>query len=298
MLMLALLLGNAGLGIQTAHLKNLLCSPFVLFAGLIVNIAIPISLLFGVTLALRWWHNSDEVHHILIGLALVTSMPIAGSSTAWAQNANGNLALSLGLVLVSTLLSPLITPLSLKWIALVTAGEYAENMHALAGSGTAAFLMVCVLLPSFSGIIGRALLGEKRLASAKPFLKLINSFNLLLLNYSNASASLPQAVADPDWDFLAVTLGIVSGMCIVAFASGWLLGRLLKTDRTQQTALMFGLGMNNTGTGLVLASVALAGHPMALLPIILFNLVQHLVAGCVDFSLCRTPADSVVISGC
>ena len=36
--------------------------------------------------------------------------------------------------------------------------------------------------------------------------------------------------------------------------------------------------MNNNGTGLVLASIALADHPQVMLPIIFYNLVQHLVA--------------------
>jgi hypothetical protein len=45
---------------------------------------------------------------------------------------------------------------------------------------------------------------------------------------------------------------------------------------------MFGLGMNNNGTGLVMASMALADHPRVLLPIIFYNLVQHLAAGATD----------------
>ena len=50
----------------------------------------------------------------MLGLALIASMPIAGSSAAWAQNANANLALSLGLILCSTVLSPLTTPVLLR----------------------------------------------------------------------------------------------------------------------------------------------------------------------------------------
>ncbi len=46
---------------------------------------------------------------------------------------------------------------------------------------------------------------------------------------------------------------------------------------------MFGLGMNNNGTGMVLASVALADHPLVMLPIIFYNLVQHLIAAIVDY---------------
>ena len=82
-------------------------------------------------------------------------------------------------------------------------------------------------------------------------------------------------------DFLALILGVVVGLCVLTFASGWVIGRLLKADPARQTALMFGLGMNNNGTGLVLAGVALAGHPRVMLPILLYNLVQHLVAGVV-----------------
>ncbi len=51
---------------------------------------------------------------------------------------------------------------------------------------------------------------------------------------------------------------------------------------------MFGLGMNNNGAGLVLASVALADHPQVMLPIIVYNLVQHLAAGAVAYFLART----------
>src|SRR4029077_15818257 len=120
------------------------------------------------------------------------------------------------------------------------------------------------------------------------FLKLVNSLNLLLLVYSNASTSLPQTVANPDWDFLAVVLTIVLGMCVLAFSSGWLLARLLNVDHAQKTSLMFSLGMNNNGTGLVLASMALAAFPSVMLPIIFYNLVQHLVAGCADFVLNRS----------
>lgn len=137
-------------------------------------------------------------------------------------------------------------------------------------------------LPSILGIALRVLLGSARIAIAKPTLKLTNFLILFFLIYSNASISLPQAVGNPDYDFLAVMLVIAAGLCAVAFGAGWLLARLLKVGRAERMSLMFGLGMNNNGTGLVLASMALADHPRAMLPIIFYNLVQHLVAGGVD----------------
>ena len=106
-----------------------------------------------------------------------------------------------------------------------------------------------------------------------------------MLCYANASSCLPQALGSPDWDFLGIILTFVSGLCVVTFAAGYALGRLVGADRGQRAALMFGLGMNNNGTGLVLASLALGSQPLVMLPIIVYNLTQHLVAGCVDAML-------------
>jgi BASS family bile acid:Na+ symporter len=287
MLLLALLLLNAGLGVQTAQLRHLLRQPWSLVAGLTANSFIPIAYIFVVSLTMRLWHNPEEVQHILVGLAIVAAMPIAGSSTAWTQNANGDLSLSLGLVLLSTLLGPLTAPICFDLVEHMAEGEYRQILEDLETQGGGMFLMICVILPSLLGIVARLVVGETRTAAAKPTLKLLNSFNLLVLNYSNASVSLPTAMAEPDWDFLGVILVIVVGMCILAFTAGWLLSRLFRVELPQRISLMFGLGMNNNGTGLVLATVALPQYPRVMLPIILYNLVQHLVAGSVDFLLFR-----------
>ena len=42
------------------------------------------------------------------------------------------------------------------------------------------------------------------------------------------------------------------------------------------------------GTGLVLASMAMGAQPLVMLPIIIYNLAQHLIAGSVDALLRRT----------
>jgi bile acid:Na+ symporter, BASS family len=287
MLLLGLLLLNAGLGLQMERLRHLLRRPWGLLAGLAANLLVPIAYIFAVSQTMRLWHNPEEVQHILVGLALVAAMPIAGSSTAWTQNANGDLSLSLGLVLFSTLLSPLTTPMTFDFVEHMAEGEYRQVLEDLETQGGGMFLAICVIVPCLLGIVVRPAIGSARITAAKPILKLINSLNLLVLNYSNASVSLPRVLADPDWDFLAVVLTIVAGMCIAAFSAGWLLSRLFRVELPQQISLMFGLGMNNNGTGLVLATVALPQFPSVMLPIILYNLTQHLVAGSVDFLLFR-----------
>src|SRR5262245_13079799 len=263
MLMLAFLLLNAGLGVQAAELDRLIRSSAILLTGLVANLLFPIAFIFLVSQVLRPWRPPDEpdaVQNLLVGLALIASMPIAGSSTAWSQNANGNLALSLGLVAFSTILSPVTTPLALYSVGLMARGEYGEHLRRLAAHGTGPFLILCVVLPSILGMLIRSILGEARMALVRPWLKLANSVNLLL-SYSNAALALPQTVAQPDPDFLAVTLSITIALCGLAFGAGWLIAKLWRVDPEKQTSLMFGLGMNNNGTGLVLASLALANHP-------------------------------------
>jgi len=287
MMMLGLLLFNAGLGAKVEELKGIARRPAALLAGLAGNLLIPIAFIFAVSQILKFWHNPDELQTILVGLALVAAMPIAGSSTAWSQNANGNVALSLGLVIASTLLSPLTTPIALNSVGFMAKGDYAEDLHELATSGTGGFLAVSVVAPSLLGLLARALLGEKRLARARPTIKLVNAANLLLLNYSNAAIALPQAVKHPDYDFLVAIFVIVAALCAAGFGAGALIARLLGAGESTRSALMFGLGMNNNGTGLVLASLTLADHPQVMLPIIGYNLVQQVVAGGVGFFLFR-----------
>ena len=93
-LLLAVLLFNAGLGVEPGRLRNLFRSSGVLLAGRVANLVVPLLFIGGVSVTLAVWHNPTEVQYIPVGLAPVASMPVAGSSTAWSQNAKGDLALS------------------------------------------------------------------------------------------------------------------------------------------------------------------------------------------------------------
>lgn len=287
--LLGLLLFNGGLGVNPAELKHLLGKPLVALGGVAGNLLTPLAFILAIAISMRLWHNPDEAQQILVGLALVASMPIAGASTAWAQNANGNLALSLGLVVLTTALSPLLTPLVLHAVGFLATGDYSEDLHELASGGAISFLGTWIVLPSLLGILSRSLLGDRRMAMAMPYLKLSNYCVLVLLNYSNASLALPNVMSQPDKDFLTVMLVIVIALCIAGFISGYGLTRIFRADRKETASLMFGLGMNNNGAGLVLASMELGDHPEVMLPVIFYNLIQHLVASFVDFFLFRGP---------
>ncbi|MHB1562006.1 MAG: bile acid:sodium symporter [Isosphaeraceae bacterium] len=142
-----------------------------------------------------------------------------------------------------------------------------------------------MLLPSVLGIAARAALGEGQAPACERRMTVVAPVVLLLLCYVNASNRLPAVLERPRWEFLGFVQMLVSGLCVAMFAAGYALARARRANRAQRAAFLFGLGMNNNGTGQVLASVVLASQPMAMLPIIAYNLTQHLVAGCVDAML-------------
>lgn len=288
LLMLSFLLFNAGLGIQIGELRGLWKRPRLIIVGFIANIIVPMLLVGAFHGVLLKWHNPDELQNRLVGLALIAAMPIAGSAATWAQNANGNISLSLGLVLASTIFSPFITPLILHYFGILTLGDYSEDLHELAQQGTNAFLCLTVVIPSLLGIATHVVLGEQRTDRLKPVMKLLNFGILLVLNYSNASISLPRVFAHPDWDLLVLVLVSTTAVCSFAFFSGWLISWVFRTNIADRAALMFGLGMNNNGTGLVLASSALADHPAVLVPMILYTLVQQVIAAATDTWLLKS----------
>jgi len=280
--MLAFLLFNAGLGAKISELNELRRQPALLFSGILANTLVPLVFIAVFWSVGRFWHSQAELQNILVGLALVASMPIAGSSTAWAQNINGNLALSLGLVISTTMLSPWLTPLVMHTVGFLASGDYAEDLHELANQRASAFLILSVVIPSLLGIAMNALLKKERVQRAMPYIKLFNLINMLLLSYSNAAISLPQAFKHPDWDFLLLILVVSSAYCAIAFGSGWLIAKKQQATTGEMASLMFGMGMNNNGSGLVLSSLALADHPTIMIPIIFYNLAQQIFAGLVD----------------
>jgi BASS family bile acid:Na+ symporter len=297
MVLVGILLVNAGLGVEFSRLARLVQNLPLLGAGLAARLVIPFAFVWVVGQVMTPWPDRDEAERLVVGLAIVAAMPVAASSTAWSQDGNGNMTLSLGLVVLSTLLSLLTTPAVLHELELLESEDCAPDLHRLAGQGTGVFLTACVVLPSVLGVLGRAALGPARVGMLMPQLKLTNRIILLVVNYANGSAFLPKVMADPAWDFLAVTLVWSVALCLLAFGSGWVLARAFRAEPAERASLVFGLGMTQVMTGLVLASVAVPYHPRVMLPIILYNLVQNLAAGVAGYLLDPGPDEDAPPAG-
>lgn len=186
--MLGVLLFAAGFAVKGEHLRGVFRRPSALVLELAASVTVPVLVLLLAAPLVSLWHDPAEARDVLVGLAVVAAMPIAGSSAGWSRAADGDCALSLGLVLLSTLLSPLTTPLAFGTAARLVPGDAGSVLDGFTGVGGAgAFVVVWVVLPTALGLAARWVVGGIWSDAAGPWVKRATVVVLLVLCYANAS---------------------------------------------------------------------------------------------------------------
>ena len=280
--MLAILLFNAGLSVDKEHLTALRRRPMLSVAGILGKGFLAVCWI-SILLVALWAGYSASSRTLwismLAGFAIVSIMPAATSSTAWSQQSNANLALSLGLLLLSTMLAPVTIPV-MSWITSrlpleLTSSRAMESVNLF----DVGFLATWILIPIVLGLLTQVCLKRHATHKIRPWLRTINAINLLLLNYMHGSSFLPQCLHPFQPLILGSMLMGVLACCVTAFGVGSLVGRLSNAPKQERLALMFGTGMNNNGMALVLASHFLGEASWIGLTIALCTFGQHVVAG-------------------
>lgn len=246
----------------------------------VVGRLVPLAAMIAITHALVAAGAPADALAIATGLLLVAAMPSANTSTAWTRRTGGSLALCVGVVLVTTIASPLVVPAAASLAAGPAATMDAVGERAFAGVG--AELLAWVVIPMTLGMaIGR-------LAGAREGVPLglagsIGSLAAILaLNYLNASRALPQLLANGH--LVPLLAAGAAGAVLVAatYAGGGLIARATGATPEAGLALGFAVGMSNTGLAGTLANEAFADPAVILYPIVLCTLVQHVIAAVID----------------
>lgn len=287
LLLLALLLFCAAAVVRWSQVRSLIHHPGILLVGLIAIWIVP-----GIVVSLLGWFLPSMLGEyvttgMLVGLALVAAMPVANSSVAWSQNGQGNIALSLGLVVLTIVLSPLATPQLLNWMGFVLSEQETAQCEALVTKFSGAFFIIWVILPSLAGGVVNRLAGPQRIENARGTLRLISSITLLTLNYANASLAMPKVLSNEGVKAVVVSAVLAILLSITGMLSAWLLSRWLKLGDESRVSLVFGFSMKHTGLALVLAGEVLETEPRVILMIVIATLLQHIIAGVADWFLAR-----------
>ena len=214
--------------------------------------------------------NLDEA--LTVGVVLVGCCPGGTASNVITYLAKGDLALSVGMTGVSTLLAPILTPL-LVWML---AGKTVDVDVA------AMFLSILwvVILPIVAGLIVKKL-WPKQTEKAVVYMPAISSLTIATIVLIIIAATAQRLLAGGLIIIAVVMLHNIAGLAI-----GYLIGRLLHISTPKRKALSIEVGMQNSGLASSLATLHFATYPMAAIPGAIFS-VWHNISGALAARLYR-----------
>jgi Predicted Na+-dependent transporter len=203
---------------------------------------------------------------LTVGVILVGCCPGGTASNVITYLAKGDLALSVGMTGVSTLLAPILTPL----LVLLLAGQSVDV------DVMAMFLSILwvVILPIVAGLIVKRL-WPTQTEKATAYLPALSSvticFIVLIIIAANAHKLLTGGL-------IIILVVILHNVC--GLALGYLIGRILKLAPAKRKAISIEVGMQNSGLASSLATLHFAAYPMATIPGALFS-VWHNISGAI-----------------
>ena len=201
---------------------------------------------------------------LALGVVLVGCCPGGTASNVITYLAKGDLALSVGMTGVSTLLAPFLTPL-LTW--------------ALAGKSinvdmVSMFLSILwvVILPIVVGLIVKGMWPQFT-DKATDYLPAFSSVAIAFIVAIGISATADRLLAG---GLLIVVVVMLHNIC--GFGIGYLTGRLLGLQEAKKRAISIEVGMQNSGLASSLATIHFAAYPLAAIPGAIFS-VWHNISG-------------------
>ena len=211
----------------------------------------------------RGFSLSDE---LALGVVLVGCCPGGTASNVITYLAKGDLALSVGMTGVSTLLAPLLTPF-LTWLLV---GQHVNvDMVSMFLS-----ILWVVILPIVAGLLFRSLL-PKFTESAVAYLPALSSLAIAFIVAIVVSANSAKLMVGGWLIILVVMLHNLCGLLL-----GYGIARVLGLELKKRVAISIEVGMQNSGLASSLATLHFAAYPMATIPGALFS-VWHNISGAV-----------------
>lgn len=199
---------------------------------------------------------------IAVGVILVGCCPSGTASNVMTWLAKGDLALSVAIASVTTLLAPLLTPaliwlLASAWLPI----SFAEMFWSI---------LQLVLLPIVLGVGVQYLLGA-RVTTLVNLLPMVSVFGIVIIVSAVVAASQAK-IAESGLLILAVVM-LHNGF---GFLLGYFTGKIFSLPLAQRKSLALEVGMQNSGLGAALASAHFS--VLAAVPSALFS-VWHNISG-------------------
>lgn len=253
---LAIIMFGMGLTLQPRDFAEIVRRPLQVVIGLIAQF----TLMPLIALLLTRIFQLDPA--IALGVILVGCCPGGTASNVITFLARGDVALSVTITSISTLLAPLLTPLLLQLFA----GELITlNLGAMMLT-----IGKIVILPIVAGVVLHHLLGE-RIRPAIAALPLVSIGGIVLIIAIIFALNHDKIASHGLLIFAVVILHNLLGNLL-----GYLAARACGFSAAQRRAIMIEVGMQNSGLGAALANSFFS--PAAAVPSALFS-VWHNISG-------------------
>ncbi len=259
---LALIVFTMGTSCTVDSFKAIILSPKGFLTALfVVFVLMP---LIGYLIGLLFYSGDPE---LFLGHLLMAVTPVAITSVVWTGIAGGNVALSIALVTVATLVSGA----SIPGLLSLYAGAVVEfDTLALVGN-----LSKTIVLPALLGLLVRNRLPRATEVS-KPYVDLVAKFGMISVLVING-VTLKPVLGRLGWGMGSLIL-IVAIHVLANFATGLGVSSLVLGRRSPSvSAVMYSSSMRNNAAGLVIATNYFG--PVVSLPVIGCMIVQHFWAG-------------------
>lgn len=258
--LLGIIMFGMGLTLTAADFKILATQPKAVIIGIAAQFVIMPATAW---LLVKLFNLPPE---IAIGVILVGCCPGGTASNVVTFLARGNVALSVGVTTVTTLLAPLATPavfylLAHQWIDISAAAMFWS-------------IFKIVLLPIIGGVVLHTLF-KKQTEAAADVLPLVSVLSIVLIIAAVIGASKGKIIESGLLIFAVVVLH--NG---IGYLLGFFTAKLFKLPYDAQKTLAIEVGMQNSGLGAALAATHFAMMPVAAVPSALFS-VWHNISGAV-----------------
>ncbi|HAW98144.1 MAG TPA: hypothetical protein DCX67_06385 [Opitutae bacterium] len=212
-----------------------------------------------------------------VGLILVASCPGGTASNVVVFLAQGKVALSVSMTLVSTIVAVWMTPLLTSWYA----GHYLPVDPWALFRG----ILWVVLLPLTVGVVWNRFFPRSahRASAYSPLVSVL--FILLIVGFVLAAK---KELILANWEVLTAS---VLALHFGGFALGYAMAALTGLARDERRTLSIEVGMQNSGLGMALASKHFATLPMVPAPCALSAVIHCLIGSYLAMRWRKEPAD-------
>ena len=258
--LLGVIMFGMGLTLKAEDFKVVFSRPKDVLVGCLAQFTVMPLLAFALTRIFRLEPA------LAIGVILVGCCPGGTASNVITYLAKGDLALSVGMTAVSTLLAPVLTPL-LVWLL---AGETVD----VDVVGMLLSILWVVILPIALGLLVNRF-WPRTTEQASAYLPALSTLAICIIVLIVIAANAHKLLDGGLVILLVVVLHNVCGL-----AAGYLIGTLLHLAPAKRRPISVEVGMQNSGLASSLATLHFAAYPLATIPGALFS-VWHNISGAI-----------------